>query len=1279
MSNSQFLLTKNQNEFTDIDLLLTLLNDNENESPPEEIKVQMEFLLKSLLEIDQIYRFLLKANKKPSLLYYETNKDLNTFVQKSLELIQGIPIESEEFLINQFENIQTIKDKTRRVLLCDNRVKGFYDFIELTYWKLRIKKITNSIKTIFQLSPEEIQMEELENKKDQMQNCLEQLKEKELDSSLILELENLINSSKILISCLHFYRQDNINENLDEIQELLQKEKLTILFEKSPLIEVFMSKINKKPNETNENEIESNNFENNKENLIQNTQQNKDQINNFNFNLNKSTSSSKDNKEDLFLNKDDNNDDMSLNKKIKKPIGKQNKHHSPSESPFHDSPSLKQIYTELNGLEQSFHAFGTDIPNTIYEKFLQIFQNFNQIEKHANKEQKKKVKEKLFLFKVELMQAATHHKNSSLLRIPYKVLQKDLEIGYNLIEDFENAKNLAPSLDFIEKCLEEAEHIFEHVATQTQDPDKIEELFNNLPLLLRYFLDISEEILEYKAAFSYDSSAKINYKSNSMKIAEKLREKNGFAEVYNELTQRKRAQKREKHKIKKERHKYVTILIQILSRFKLNKEHCVYYAKKIDEIIYENYHAAISLDLYSEKHQKLSEILIFMASGLKTVAKEFKYREFDRESILKLCDIDDLNKISEVIVGKEVQPGKKRGRKPKNEKKSKEINEVSEKKEIVVKKKRGRKRKNEVKDEFLKIAKEIFVENNENKKIDFKEKKENSPLINEEEGNETNKEEERELKKIDRKEVKAKKTPIIKTNENKSQNVNEINKNKRNLREKNKVKTNDNLKALITRKNTYKRLRKNDDDDNKNKNKSNLNDEKLLENPPIKKRILSRSDSNKTKEQKLLTPQNPNKNISASKVPNNKLSVLFQSKLNKPQQIDPPHGLEQLFKKSNNISLERNNKPAEVKKTCKIIIEINSSEGETKKNNIKYKNIKTNKNPKKSSSNLNNNDSFSENHILYDPDNSMNDKSSYEEARTSEFHGKIPVHLQKKEENPEDDDMIIMKFLEKNPNKRVFCPNPIHQLFKGEFKFLSSSRKTVIELLTSENPYIFPMPAFQYKKPNKPKILTSGFINIENFTNFYFKNQNINNRELLVGWVRPCDAVSEANLKELAQDLHSKENITGFKFGKKNCASVHFVSIIDLNFNDYTKELKKRVKVFWKHDFDIDLAFLVTVNRDLLNFDEDMQEIISFDNLNHEWIEKENLNIQEDYEVELEKGFKNLREELNFQNEIEGILNKNDEKMDIEDEDLEENQAFLRNFKSESNILRRENKKNVNY
>ena len=124
LQSVQKLLSKSCNEFTDMDVIFTLLQDPNLDELG--FKKELEFLLKALLNIDHIYQLLLKAHKKPPLFYYETNKAIESFLQRSLELLENIPESSEEFVLSQLGLLEILGLKEGREILKDNRIKSFY-------------------------------------------------------------------------------------------------------------------------------------------------------------------------------------------------------------------------------------------------------------------------------------------------------------------------------------------------------------------------------------------------------------------------------------------------------------------------------------------------------------------------------------------------------------------------------------------------------------------------------------------------------------------------------------------------------------------------------------------------------------------------------------------------------------------------------------------------------------------------------------------------------------------------------------------------------------------------------------------------------------------------------------------------------------------------------------------------------------------------------------------------------------------------------------------------
>ena len=333
-----------------------------------------------------------------------------------------------------------------------------------------------------------------------------------------------------------------------------------------------------------------------------------------------------------------------------------------------------------------------------YENFLHIierFESFNFPNNRSMKPLKSTIKLQIFIIKIEFMKLAVQTQNPNFLRISYKTLQKELENGYSLLKTPEIAQKLMSSLNFIEKKLFEAEKRF----MEAMKCRKLEEI-DAFDLLINNFLDISEEILQYKAALAYDpNTANINFRSNNLKISNRMLDNNGFFEIKEMLKSRKKALNEENKEIFRERTKSIELLKQILIKFQMNSEgNLLFFAKKIEEIVFEACHFSVRGGIYQTKFKKLCEILMFMSSGLKKVAKEFRRRGFDKESILRLCELDDLKNIADIIVGHYIKPGKKRGRKPKNREgeimaKKENLNKILEKKEKI-KKKRGRKPKN---------------------------------------------------------------------------------------------------------------------------------------------------------------------------------------------------------------------------------------------------------------------------------------------------------------------------------------------------------------------------------------------------------------------------------------------------------------------------------------------------------------------------------------------------------------------------------------------------------
>lgn len=1210
--------------------------------------------------------------------------------------------------------------------------------------------------------------------------------------------------------------------------------------------------------------------------------------------------------------------------------------------------------------------------NYDFESFLKLYDKFEAFEtSHKGlpglKRVRNTIKTSLFLIKTRFMSKAISTNNPNILRIPYKALQKDLSIGYSLIKTFETAQNLSKPIYLIEQCLTIAEETFQKAIKA----NSVEEI-SNFPLLITNFLDISEELLEYKASLAFNKEGTLQYESNNLKIAKKILDKEGFFEVLALLKSQKKASNKETEVIRRERNKGRDLMKQVLKKFQLNEQNQWFFSKKIEEILYESSKHDPKEGYYQNRLKKLCEIMIFTASGLKLVAKEIRKRGFDQESILKLCEINDLKKIPKVILGINMKPGKKRGRKPKNsnlrvkeiiEKKDEEFDDIIKKKkeqefhdimnkkeedfQVKIKKKRGRKRKNILQPneldkginhnefnkeyvlDFNKEGKEFKnedntqntqnIQNNYNirnklniqkkynihrkynsydKKGNNNKKKDNDDSNNLEDN--TKKEDnyclynENKSDKVKEKKIQSKSKEINNVKNTKkrkkidfSTSVNEIGKirKKRNISIKEsqsnllkkttrlnktiesqtllhkyikKKLLSSNQTSPITRKSHFLRKshqfqekkqvkskfiglkekipQKNEENKKKPLIKPSLTKSYKSESPKplLKKKLIPTANSNKelallfekaTKNEKentikqIIQPKrlemllemtkrkkvNPNPNEGALFLEDNPRKQIIQINsssssekeeevIDNPILFDPDEEIpkkeiigidlrgcnedseenyyvteicqntclenneiinqneilkgetsrsieknymennekvkiNQFFNQDDSLkTLEENQKEKKEKFNIKQFlfyserpsskIEINQEEKfnrnqifsnnklskETEKNILENKEknnlseIFYNKTSKQSekiqpiSNEINKQDQlFHTNKALKQNEKIEQEKNSIDQifsnqtskekslpvSETNESYDKINQKLSKSytKSNKELNDFnhLIIKdesfipIVKKNEKINLKKPNAnfLFEIFKGRLKYNSTSNKTYIRMLSNSKPEI---PELFYKNPSKPKLLTSGTTNIATFSRFYFENQHINRRDMMIGWVEALDSISQRNLKSLAEELTQKQEIMGFKFGGKNCGSIHFFAVSQFEQDLYFCELKQKTQIYQEKgiEFHPALIFLITINKELL---EKNQKMIEFKTIlkGNNWGLVDLEGKREEYEEELETGFRKMEEEINYKKQIENILDDDDE-MDLDEEIAEnEKEEFL-------NIFRRKKK-----
>jgi len=276
--------------------------------------------------------------------------------------------------------------------------------------------------------------------------------------------------------------------------------------------------------------------------------------------------------------------------------------------------------------------------------------------------------------------------------------------------------------------------------------------------------------------------------------------------------------------------------------------------------------------------------------------------------------------------------------------------------------------------------------------------------------------------------------------------------------------------------------------------------------------------------------------------------------------------------------------------------------------------------------------------ILFDPD-----QEQEESIEKPEFRSKTLSNLVTKPktiENPIKEDSF-MKTLEKEKEK-----DPLYSLFQGRFKFNKSHSKTFIELFTTSVPQNFQIPPFPYKNPEKPKLITSGTTNIQSFIRFYFQNQVSNPRDMLMGWLESLDENSDRNLEILAEELGNRQEITGLKFGARNSASIHFMSIGQLDQFEYLADLKRKMVIWTKKSTIIRMVFLITVNSDLL---EKKEEKLDF------------LKVLKGVDWELKRlSDIEQKDQRGIRREIEEMMDE--EEKDEFEEDEEEEERILRLF-----------------
>jgi hypothetical protein len=216
------------------------------------------------------------------------------------------------------------------------------------------------------------------------------------------------------------------------------------------------------------------------------------------------------------------------------------------------------------------------------------------------------------------------------------------------------------------------------------------------------------------------------------------------------------------------------------------------------------------------------------------------------------------------------------------------------------------------------------------------------------------------------------------------------------------------------------------------------------------------------------------------------------------------------------------------------------------------------------------------------------------------------------------------------PRKGSILQEP-YIIFKGRFKFNKSHSKTQIQLLTPcDSELVNRIPQFPLDK--KPKLVTSGITNLSHFLRFYFSNPIANKRLMVSGWVEALDPVSMANLRVLAEELFQTEQITGFKFGAKNSASMHFLARKQVE--------REEALVGFRGLGGLEMMFIITVNGELVLKEERMMEVgkCGFENL----------------AKGLEEGFEKLEEEVRFRKKIEEMLEEGSEIEEVGEEEREE-------------------------
>jgi len=149
-----------------------------------------------------------------------------------------------------------------------------------------------------------------------------------------------------------------------------------------------------------------------------------------------------------------------------------------------------------------------------------------------------------------------------------------------------------------------------------------------------------------------------------------------------------------------------------------------------------------------------------------------------------------------------------------------------------------------------------------------------------------------------------------------------------------------------------------------------------------------------------------------------------------------------------------------------------------------------------------------------------------------------------------------------------------------------------------------------------------------------------------MGWLESLDENSDRNLEILAEELGNRQEITGLKFGARNSASIHFMSIGQLDQFEYLADLKRKMVIWTKKSTIIRMVFLITVNSDLL---EKKEEKLDF------------LKVLKGVDWELKRlSDIEQKDQRGIRREIEEMMDE--EEKDEFEEDEEEEERILRLF-----------------